>query len=155
MDHSNPHTKKRGTRSFIYSSSHKKGSYVRINRRKNLDQDYEDRNNQLRGMGFRSYAEYLSSGLWKTIRYAILQINPTCQLCENDKAVQVHHLDYDRSTLEGKNSAGLLSTCRDCHERVEFHKDGTKRTAQQALIHTVKLLNRAIRWRKAKEAVTQ
>jgi hypothetical protein len=87
---------------------------------------YTKRNEVLARLGFPSYREYLDSPLWQAIRSAKLEVDPNCELCD-DPAGEVHHLDYTRGTLIGKNQHKLLSVCRCCHKDLEFRPDGTKK----------------------------
>jgi len=97
-------------------------------------------------MGFASYRDYLKSPLWKLIRAAKLDLDPTCEICGRSKATTVHHLRYNEQTLRGKNSHALISTCRDCHRKIEFKTGGEKRTYEAAMKLTKKLLQDRGRW---------
>ena len=93
-------------------------------------QDYRSRNTILKAMGFRTYALYLKSALWRSIRLRVLASSPDCFTC-GGPAVQVHHTAYDRPTLEGRSLRRLVSLCVPCHRLIEM--DGVrKRTMKQA-----------------------
>ena len=95
---------------------------------------YRSRDTILRGMGFSSYGEYLESILWKFIRMRVLgrgRAVKTCSLCTR-KATVVHHLDYSESTLNGMVLDSLTPLCKSCHHKIEFQKDGRKRSLSAA-----------------------
>lgn len=95
---------------------------------------YALRNALLLKMGFSSYNAYLSSELWAEIRIIIFERdNNCCKLC-NLPAYAVHHLDYSEATLRGETFDGLVSICKKCHDKVEFTKNGKKRTLLQAVV---------------------
>lgn len=79
----------------------------------------------LASMGFSSYADYLKSDLWFSIRARVLQKDHySCRLC-GCKATQVHHNLYRRRELYGQSLKGMFAVCDKCHHRVEF-KNGKK-----------------------------
>lgn len=94
--------------------------------------------NPLRRLGFASYEEYLASDLWRTIRGRILERDGNlCQTCGKPAEV-VHHKNYDRPVLEGKQDFQLVSLCHVCHESFEFNvvngkpvKNGLKEANQK------------------------
>jgi hypothetical protein len=62
------------------------------------------------------YKQYLNSNRWKKLRFQILnRDNFICQDCGN-KAIDVHHLDYDYLGTS-KESKFCISLCRECHKR--------------------------------------
>lgn len=79
------------------------------------------REQTLKEMGYSSYAEYLASDLWKSIRKQVLDNAKKCVLCKG-KPTEVHHKNYHRPTLEGKTIDSLVPLCRFCHYRIEFTK---------------------------------
>jgi len=97
-------------------------------------------------MGFASYRDYLRSPLWKSIRAAKLEASPQCEICSTSKAAQVHHLRYSVDALAGKNAWPLVSTCRECHTRIEFNREGKKRPYYMAAKKTKSLLGRNRAW---------
>ena len=93
---------------------------------KNTLKPYYSRNKRLRSMGFKSYQEYLSSDLWKTIRERVLERDQyLCRIC-GDKARVAHHTNYNNKTLCGDSIGGLISVCYKCHGLIEFDQDGNK-----------------------------
>jgi 5-methylcytosine-specific restriction endonuclease McrA len=99
--------------------------------------NYQQRNDNLRSIGFTSYKSYLSSGLWKGIRDAILARD--CRNCVRCgfRAWQVHHLSYDVDVLLGKRPGKLISVCDDCHRKAERNQDGSKTPHKAANIRLV------------------
>ncbi len=97
---------------------------------------YAARNHLLRQMGYSSYEEYLNSPLWASVRAAALKLHGRkCLIC-GKKHQCIHHRSYSRKVLEGLDLSALAPLCLDCHRRVEFTPDGTKRDfypAQAAL----------------------
>ncbi len=99
-------------------------------RKPNKWSSYAERNRLLSDMGFDSYEEYLGSELWKSIRTAKAEAQPTCLLCPSPTA-EIHHLSYDLTTMTGGNSHRLVGLCASCHHHLEF--DGpSKRTLLEA-----------------------
>lgn len=97
-----------------------------------MGDSYYKRNEYLKEMGYGSYSEYLSSSLWRSIvRRVYQECGRGCRLCEH-KATEIHHLGYGRKVLEGKTLKPLVPLCRECHERIEFTPDGTKRMMKEA-----------------------
>ncbi len=86
---------------------------------------YQRRDFRLREMGFSSYGQYLSSPIWYWIRQYVLK--GKCVRCKKNLATQLHHKNYKRDTLEGRDTTGLLPVCRDCHENAEVDDEGNKR----------------------------
>lgn len=64
------------------------------------------------------YQEYLQSAHWRTLRRKALEnAEHSCQLCNSESALNVHHRTYDR--LGHERLADLIVLCRDCHAK--FH----------------------------------
>lgn len=106
----------------------------------------DKRDKRLKRLGFASYRDYLRSDLWKAIRVAKLELTPRCEICDSSRATQVHHLRYTYSCLKGKNPVPLVSACPECHKRLEFKRDGTKRTYEAAAKLTRRYLIKQGRW---------
>lgn len=93
----------------------------------------------LLSLGFSSYQEYLSSELWQRIRTRVLvahRVSPKipgteCLLCPMD-ATEVHHSSYSRAVMEGRDLTKLIPLCRSCHQKIEYDRNGNKRTTKQA-----------------------
>ena len=93
---------------------------------------YEARSFFLHQMGFSSYAEYLDSDLWATIRRrALVRDRHRCRACGR-RAFQVHHRAYSLKALLGLDLGPLLSICEDCHEWAERTREGKKRSLEMA-----------------------
>lgn len=92
---------------------------------------YQTRDATLAVMGYASYADYLASDLWGSVkRRAWAAHGRACRLCKY-KATELHHTDYTRQTLTGKDLSGLVPVCRRCYESLEFTPAGEKRTFRQ------------------------
>lgn len=84
---------------------------------------YQHRNQILKEMGFDSYADYLKSDLWASLRkQAMKKYHGICQSC-GDKATQVHHKHYSRRLLKGEHIIGLKPICKECHKTIEFDEN--------------------------------
>jgi hypothetical protein len=94
--------------------------------------EYRERNTILRRAGFGSYAAYLKSDLWNSIRHRVLAKNNGCCLRCGRPAVNVHHTQYTLAALRGKRIGSLVPLCRPCHRSGEFGPDGSKVTLSQA-----------------------
>ena len=89
--------------------------------------EYEQRDSELKTIGFNSYAEYLSSSLWQSIRAKVFQCKGRkCTLC-GEEANQVHHQRYSRIELLGRKIKYLHPICETCHKAIEFSDTGWKR----------------------------
>lgn len=94
--------------------------------------EYAIRDAIIQRMGFRSYAEYLNSDLWKSIRRrAMKKACRRCAVCKND-AFEVHHNSYAESVLVGFDISKLTCLCRTCHDLIEFDSNGNKRSLTMA-----------------------
>lgn len=93
---------------------------------------YASRNRNLALLGFRSYADYLKSDLWRKIRAKVFLVKGrACWIC-GEYATQVHHNRYHRNDLLGKRLRFLNPICGKCHETIEFRGDDSKATVKQA-----------------------
>lgn len=86
---------------------------------------YSIRNRELASMGYATYADYLASPLWATIRKRVFARSNACEFC-GDRATQVHHSSYHRSVLDGSNLTQLHAVCRECHLYGEYGDAGAK-----------------------------
>ena len=87
-----------------------------------VPKSYGYRNRILRELGFSTYQDYLSSGLWRSIRRRVIERdNGKCYGC-GKKARQVHHLSYGWPSLTGESLEQLVSVCRKCHAQSEFKR---------------------------------
>lgn len=86
---------------------------------------YSERNAILKEMGFATYALYLRSAQWATVRGLVLaRDDAKCCGC-GKRANQVHHRQYTRAALEGRDITTLSAICPRCHKGIEFAYDGT------------------------------
>ena len=93
---------------------------------------YPKRKRHLRSLGFKSYAEYRKSDLWKTVRTMVFKAKgPTCLSCRSRPATEVHHGTYDLAVLVGADLRPLYPVCRECHKEAEFDGD-RKRNVMEA-----------------------
>ena len=93
---------------------------------------YRERNRILKAMGFPSYAAYLQSDLWKSIRRRVLESNPKCSACGRP-ATQAHHRSYRKPDLDGRDLSRIYAVCASCHRTSEFRAgDGAKLNPAQA-----------------------
>ena len=105
-----------------------------------VTQTYGARNAILLEMGFANYKAYLASPKWALIRFrAWLTHGRICRICKAPADV-LHHIGYNRDTLEGRNLDSLVPLCNGCHLAVEFDGRGNKRTFVSAHTTYVKLL---------------
>jgi len=107
---------------------------MKPNRRYSLN-EYGKRNRVLKALGYASYAAYLASDLWRTIRARVLQRDGhVCRGC-GGRANQAHHRNYRSDVLAGVNDVHIVSMCNDCHEEIEFDGDRkvSTRTANKKL----------------------
>lgn len=89
---------------------------------------YTARNLTLKKLGFKSYAEYLRSKTWKTIKSVVRQLRGKFCSCCHRLGPQIHHTDYSAETLSGKKLTSLYPICDKCHTEIERMDDGTKST---------------------------
>lgn len=101
------------------------------NRKDHNGRSYDSRNLILKENGFKSYREYLSSSLWKSIRVRVFSLKGNlCHLC-NSKATELHHNRYSKSDILGITIKNIVPICRKCHEYIEFSY-GNKNTLSAA-----------------------
>lgn len=85
----------------------------------NINNPYQYRDDNLLGLGFKSYRSYLKSDLWKSIRERVLVANRICAACARRSSSQVHHRSYDPATLRGDDIRSLSAVCSRCHAKGE------------------------------------
>lgn len=72
---------------------------------------------RLKKLGFNSYASYLRSAHWRSLRYRYRNSPSTpneCYICGNDKNLELHHRTYVR--LGHERFSDLVLLCRPCHQ---------------------------------------
>ena len=63
----------------------------------------------------RSYKEYLKSDTWKIKRDKVIKrAKNKCEVCNTNRAWQVHHITYKRIFRE--RLSDLVATCETCHK---------------------------------------
>ena len=90
--------------------------------REKFIQKKADERHLRRGVGAKNYYNdiYLKSEEWKSKRENVLKRdNYTCVCCE-DKATQVHHINYNHVYQEKEKE--LISVCKNCHEGIHGNK---------------------------------
>lgn len=70
-------------------------------------------------LGYCSYADYLKSALWVSIRSRVYEAKGrVCLECKEAPATEIHHRRYDEDTLRGLTLNYLVPICDPCHERI-------------------------------------
>lgn len=81
-------------------------------------QQFNRRRYALGVLGYADYRDYLLSPFWATLRAEVLLASAgRCAKCRG-KATEVHHENYELSTLKGESRGGLVAVCRKCHQRL-------------------------------------
>lgn len=85
----------------------------------------------LTSLGYKSYENYLSRSLWKTIKKRVLARDRlTCKRC-NGRAAIVHHRSYTLEVFKGEDDEQLVSVCEGCHHVIEFDDEGQRRISRE------------------------
>lgn len=85
----------------------------------NLSHRFQHRAAKLKRLGFKTYQQYVASDLWASIRQRVIERDEClCQSCKRP-GCEVHHMDYDMDTLEGKSLDRLVLLCFHCHRQIE------------------------------------
>jgi len=93
---------------------------------------YRERNRILRSRGYNTYAEYLKSELWQSIRARVLAQSRECYAC-GGYANQAHHHSYRKPDLDGRDIRRISPICHRCHKIIEFReRDDEKLNPAQA-----------------------
>lgn len=66
-------------------------------------------------MGF-DYKWYLTTDWWKNRRKKVIEDRQVCEICGENKDLQVHHLNYKR--LWREDDKDLLLLCEKCHNHI-------------------------------------
>jgi len=98
------------------------------------------------------YDQYLRKSLWKKIVVWVKERDKnTCQVCGSTiNNLEVHHRDYDRETMEGKNDKGLITLCQYCHHKVEFYDENELNKRKDLELkdkYLVKLISQYKNWK--------
>jgi 5-methylcytosine-specific restriction endonuclease McrA len=105
---------------------------------------YAERNDAVKRIGFCSYANYLVSPLWKSIRERVLKRADHCCCACTGVAWQAHHRHYSDDVLRGDriDESVLVAICRDCHDHIETDDAGRKVPVHVANKRLKKLQNK-------------
>lgn len=80
----------------------------------------------LKAMGYNNYREYIAGVVWADIRDRVFKEKGNkCVVCTR-RATVIHHKEYSKEVLEGKNITPLILLCWDCHNTIEYDKNGQK-----------------------------
>tara|TARA_Y100000356_G_scaffold45882_1_gene36122 strand:- start:82 stop:963 length:882 start_codon:yes stop_codon:yes gene_type:complete len=93
-----------------------------------------DRDTILYDLGFKNYASYIASDLWrKDIRPKVKKkYEGVCQSCKikmqgNGVPQVVHHRKYTEANMSGESLDGLMLVCKKCHDNAhQINFAGTK-----------------------------
>lgn len=110
--------------------------------------EYTQRNEILRALGFRDYKMYLRSDLWKEIRAKQIEAYPECYGCgrgDDRITLQVHHGAYTVENLMGLAFKDLYTICARCHKWIEITPKGYKRNPEQATKELHKIRGKYVR----------
>lgn len=69
------------------------------------------------GKSFKSYSVDWTETLRKSIRQ---RDKYTCQVCNKEPSIQVHHIDYNK---KNNNPDNLITLCRSCHMKTNFNRE--------------------------------
>ena len=80
-------------------------------------------------LGFETYDDYLKSKLWKWIKGRLFKGRKRgCKVCKKTNCLlHVHHRSYDLPVMKGADLKQLVILCEECHNKIEFTKNGEKR----------------------------
>lgn len=60
------------------------------------------------------YNSYLKSKHWELLRNGLIKPNDKCQICNEKKPLQLHHLTYEN--LGNEKPTDFLKLCDSCHK---------------------------------------
>lgn len=87
---------------------------------------YQERNDNLKKLGFMDYGEYLASPMWAAVRRKAWAFHgPNCQLCD-ERGQQIHHNWYGIKDLKGERLCNTRPICMSCHKAIEYDSAGRK-----------------------------
>ena len=82
----------------------------------------------LHRLGYSSYAKYLKSPLWKSIKQRVYaKYGASCQLCGMSIGVTLHHQSYTEANLSGRSLKDLHPICHRCHDEIHIDPDTRKK----------------------------
>lgn len=62
-----------------------------------------------------SYAEYLLSDHWASVRSRVLKIRKSCLACKSQDNIHIHHIHY---RVYKERLRDVCPLCRDCHRKL-------------------------------------
>jgi len=71
----------------------------------------------IHGMGYKPYSSEFNCYLKKQIKK---RDNFYCQLCNNQKRLEIHHIDYNKFNCKKNN---LITLCKKCNMKANFDRD--------------------------------
>jgi hypothetical protein len=78
---------------------------------------FEEQREEERRQFWRRYHEHLASPKWQALRRRVFERSRgMCEGCSVNRAVQVHHLTYER--LGDEMLFDLVAVCMTCHEKI-------------------------------------
>ena len=87
----------------------------------NLRSFFGRRDELLRMLGFKCYADYLASGLWEFVRGSLKPIRE-CLVCKSSTGLAWHHRHYELYVLVGNFSDNsIVRLCSDCHNAIHLN----------------------------------
>jgi 5-methylcytosine-specific restriction endonuclease McrA len=110
-------------------------------------EQYQQRAESLRTLGFSSYQDYLRSPIWRFVRGLVMKrCRGQCESCRINRASQVHHTSYSVKVLLGHKLKRLVGVCDMCHEMAhETELDPTVRKERRRQRHELSELERSYR----------
>ena len=83
-------------------------------------------------MGYNTYKEYVAGVVWADIRDRVFRDKgDKCIVCSR-RATVIHHKVYSEKVLRGTDIMSLEPLCWDCHNRIEYGKNGEKLSLDHA-----------------------
>lgn len=82
------------------------------------ERDYVRLGRELERFGFKTYSDFLKSGLWAEFRKCIPRKSKLCGICGKNISTTVHHITY-KKLLEPKFVRWVCSSChKEIHENI-------------------------------------
>lgn len=87
---------------------------------------WDEQRQILKDIGYNNYREYIAGVVWANIRDRVFKEKGNkCIVCTR-RATVIHHKEYSKEVLEGKDITPLIPLCWDCHNTIEYDKYGRK-----------------------------
>ena len=117
----------------IFSKKPRQPKKARKPNRGNKDNHYQQRDENLKAIGFADYKDYLKSEMWSAIRRRVFDARGmNCMGC-GKKSQCVHHSSYDTDVLLGEKIDALYPLCNRCHGKIELKKNGKKEYSAEVI----------------------